>query len=585
MRFTLRLAVAWAVVLPLLGLPPARADEPQRPERPRLVVIVSLDQFRADYLERFGARIRASGRAGFLRLVREGASWVDCRHRHATTFTGPGHAAIGSGTYAAVSGIVGNEWWERAANGKPGREVYCVDDPGATLFGAPGVAGGKRVGPANFRADSLGDAMKWGLTPTPRVVAVSLKDRSAILLAGRRADAVFWLDPQAGGFVTCDRYAAWNEGDPAAAAARRAAAHARLEAFNATRLPTFVRPWESNGPPGGYPEAVADDRPEEGKGAAFPHAPLNPGDLKHVYASPHGDEALLAFLEETIPLGDAPPPSATSPPRDELAARLALGARAGATDLLCVSFSSPDYVGHRYGPESQEAADEAMRVDGVIERLLAALDAKVGKGRWWLALTADHGAAPVAEWAARVGLDAGRVQASDVKAALEGAVPVEAVTEGNVYLAARESHPVARRAHEDAARDALLAMPGVLRAFTRTQLLEGNVSDDEVGRGAVRSFEASRSGDVVFVLRPYWVWEGPVPGTSHGQPWRYDARVPLLLTGPGVRPGLRLEPASPVDLAATFAALLHVTPPAGCEGRVLSEALDLEFVRASAPLR
>jgi hypothetical protein len=175
-----------------------------------------------------------------------------------------------------------------------------------------------------------------------------------------------------------------------------------------------------------------------------------------------------------------------------------------------------------------------------------------------------------------------------VKAAFGTAAnAVEAVTEGNVYLVpgAPTDPPERRRAREEAARDVLLAMPGVLRAYTRMQLLEGNVPDDDAGRGAVRSFEASRSGDVVFVLRPYWVWEGPVPGTSHGQPWAYDARVPLFLLGPGVRPGLRLEPAAPVDLAATFSTLLHVTPPAGCEGRVLTEALDLDAVRASSPLR
>ncbi len=581
-------------VLAVLAIAPGRvalADDAP-PPRPRLVVLVSVDQFRAAFLERFGARLSRHGREGFRRLAREGAWWQDCRHAHSTTTTGPGHAVLGSGTYACVSGIVGNEWWQRGEGGKPGRPVYCVGDAEATVFGAPGAAGAAKVGPANFRAESLGDAMKAGLSPAPRVVSLALKDRSAILLAGRRADAAFWVDVQAGGFVSCDRYAAWN--GPGGAEAR-AAADARMRAFDAGVLPAFVKTWSMDpAASGAYEEAAEDARPEEGPGSTFPHEPRHRLDIAHLETTPEGNDLLLAFLDAMVPLGE---PAAGEAPRGLDAQRLALAVREGATDLLCLAFSSPDYVGHRYGPYSQEAADDVVRMDATLERLLALLDRRVGKGRWWLALCADHGAQAIPEWADRLGLFAGRVSPNDVATAVAkalvargfsasgGSDPVEAVAEAQVYLSFAGVAPESRPAVEAAARDACLALPGVLRAYTRAQLLEGAVPDDALGRGALLAFEPSRSGDVVLQLRPGWVFAGRSPPATHGQPWAADARVPLFLVGPGILPGGRLEPSCPADVAATFSALLHVTPPAGCSGRVLSEAIDLAAWRASSPLR
>ena len=587
-----RLAPALLVLVAasLSAVPAGAAPETKSP---RLVVLVGVDQLRADYLERFGARLTAAGRRGFLRLAREGASWVDARHRHAPTITGPGHATIGSGTYPSVHGIVANEWWERAEGAAKGRPVYCVDDPDAVVFGAEGAAqGAKKVGPRNFRGDSLGDAMKAGLTPTPRVVGLSIKDRSAILLAGRRADACFWIDPRTDGFVTCDRFALFR-GESEGAKAARVEVETTLRTFNDKRLPEFVRAWTLDPAAGkGYEEAAPDDRPPEGAGAVFPHEPRFPRDIRHAVSSPAGNDLLVAALEAFVPLG----PGDEASPRTGAAASLALGAREGAVDLLCLSFSTPDLVGHRYGPDSQEAADDLMRLDGSLERLLALLDEKVGAGRFWLALTADHGVAPLPEAAVQWGLDAGRLFETDLgataaaalaacKALIPYAPTVEAVVDQDVWLGLdavpHELRPLAR----SVVRDALVAHAGVARAYTRDQLLEGRVPPDAAGSGALRSFDPARSGDVVLFARPFWVYGGPVPGTSHGQPWSYDARVPLMLMGPGVVPGPRMESAAVVDLVATLAALLHVTPPAGCEGRILSEAIDRDAWKATSPLR
>ncbi len=576
---------------------PARAgDAPTAESRvPRLAVLVVVDQLRADFLERFGARLAAYGNdAGFRRLAREGAVFSDCRHRQGGTFTAPGHATIGSGTYPCVHGIVGNEWIVRGR----ARSEYCVADADATVFGAPGAAGGERVSVKNFRADSLGDAMKFGLFPRPKVVGVSLKDRSAILTSGRRADAAFWVDPRAGGFVSSDRYPAWREG--ADAAEIRRAVEARLLGFNEGRLPTFSRPWTLDPRAGtAYGEAEDDDRVEEkdkdGRGGAFPHVSSRKEgslDLAQIETTPAGHDLLVAFVDEMIPLGAEDP----AHPRDALERRLALGAVEGETDLLCVSFSSTDIVGHRYGPESQEAADAFVRLDAALGRLLSLLDAKVGKGRWLLGLTADHGAAPIPEWSQRAGLGGGRLGTSAVKAACDAALGegvYQDAAEGNVYFtpgsftADGKVDPEARRRLEERAREALLVVPGVWRVYTRTQLLSGAVPDDGPGRGALLSFDPVRSGDVVLQLAPWWLFErgDAGPKTSHGTPWNYDQRVPLMLAGPGVVPGPRPERASVVDLVATFAALLHVTPPAGCEGRPLLEALDPAYRTASNPLR
>ena len=281
---------------PATAAPPAPAPAPagapaRAPDaKPRLVVLVSVDQLRADYLDRFGARLARYGTRGFRRLLAEGASWADARYRHGGTFTGPGHATISTGADPRVHGIVGNEWWDRAAKGGEGAKVYCVADPAAVLFGAPGAAsgGGEKVSHRNLRVDTIGDAMKAGLVGAPRVIGISLKDRSAILLAGKRADAAFWVDPMAGGFVTNTGYAAWSEGEPAQREAMRSAVEGRLKAYGAQRLPSFFVPWTMDPRAGaGYEEAVPDDRPEEGKGGTFPHGAERPQErLLALEASP-----------------------------------------------------------------------------------------------------------------------------------------------------------------------------------------------------------------------------------------------------------------------------------------------------------
>jgi len=577
---------------------PAPASEARRgPDaRPRLVVLVSVDQLRADFFERLGARLARYGTHGFRRLLAEGASFTDCRYRHSGTFTGPGHATISTGADPRVHGIVGNEWWDRSAKDGAGAKVYCVADPDAVLFGAPGTAsgGGEKVSSRNLRVDTIGDAMKAGLPGAPRVIGLSLKDRSAILLAGKRADAAFWIDPQAGGFVTNQGYLAWSEGAPEDREAMRRAVEGRLKAYDAQRLPSFFVPWTPDPRAGaGYEEALPDDRPEEGKGGTFPHGAERPQErLAALELSPSGNDLLVDFLETMIPLGSVRDAGTRAP--DE--ARLALGARDGVTDLLCLSFSSTDKIGHRYGADSQEAADAFVRLDATIERLLRLLDERVGPGRWWLALTADHGVAPLPEYAARVGLDAGRVTAKDLREALApelGETPFAGVTEGNVYLRGVKPGDLPREMNGDSLgtrngraamlAEGLLRLPGVFRAYTRAQLLEGRVPDDPQGRGALASFDPVRSGDVVVQLRPYWTWGGPVPGTTHGQPWAYDQRVPLVILAHGMKAGSRPERAAVNDLVATLSALLHVQPPAGCDGRILSEALDLDAWRASMP--
>jgi predicted AlkP superfamily pyrophosphatase or phosphodiesterase len=587
------------LLLPLLGRA-VRAEEPQVAPPPRLVVLVVVDQLRADFLDRFGARLRTYGaNDGFRRLAREGAHFTDCRLDHAGTFTGPGHATIATGAQPSAHGIVGNVWLERGVE----RPVYCARDDEATIFGAPGAAAAEKVGVANLRGETLGDAMKAGLTPRPVVVGVSLKDRSALFLAGRRADAAFWVDLQAGGFVTSDRGRVFLDGPDAATT--RKGVESRLLGFNAGRLPTFEATWERDPrAAAGYPEAEGDDRPAErlpnGSGAAFPHRSSLPDaavDLRHIEGSPAGNDLLVAFVDEVLTLGEARP--GTTRGADET--RLALGAVEGRTDLLAVSFSTQDLVGHRYGPESEEAADAFVRLDASLGRLLSLLDAKVGTGRWIVALTADHGGVWIPEAATAAGLDAGRVTDAALVGAVDGAFGAPSglrVVEGNAYLPPLAEgngvpDPGEARRREDRAREAMLRVPGVWRVCTRSQLLDGTVPPDGPGRGALHSFDALRSGDLVFQLRPGWIFErAPTPAdprsapkSTHGSPWTYDRRVPLLLAGPGIVPGVYAAPVSVVDLVATLATRLHVTPPSGCEGRALTEALDPTWLRRSTPLR
>jgi predicted AlkP superfamily pyrophosphatase or phosphodiesterase len=529
--------------------------------KPRLVLLIAVDQFRYDYLERFGDLFAENG---IRRLMREGASWADANYDHVPTETAPGHATMLTGAWPSETGIIANDWYDRAE----ARRVNNVGDDTVRALGG----GDKEVAssPRNLLCSTLGDELKLATNNRSRVVGVSLKNRAAILPAGRMADAAYWFSAQTGEFVSSSYYferlpdwvARFNAGHPA-------------DKF-------FGAKWERLLPVAEYERrAGRDDAPwERGDGKlsyTFPH--LMTGGLSKpgpefydaLSYSPFTNELLLDFAEQAV-------------------TNERLGEDTDA-DVLTVSFSANDIVGHRYGPYSQEVMDVTLRVDRQIARLLDFVDAHVGLRNTVVVFTADHGVAPSPVHAASLRLPGAYVKVSDVLAAVRNRLRarfgkagerdresdyVQTFSNGQLYFnrAALERDGVNIEEAERVAGEAALTVPGVARYFTRTQLLNGAVSQsDAVARRVMHGYNARRSGDLVVIAEPFKYLADYVAVATHGTPYSYDTHVPLIIMGGGLAPGRYTVPATPADIAPTLALMLGVQSPSSATGRVLVEAL------------
>ena len=540
----------------------ASANAPPTSPRPRLVLLIAVDQFRYDYLERFGDLFASNG---LRRLLRDGASWTQANYDHIPTETAPGHATMMTGTWPAETGIIGNGWYDRDR----GKSVTNVSDESSKLLG--GGADEPSSSPRNLLVTTLGDELKLLTNGRSKVIGISVKDRSAILPAGRRADGAYWFSSQTGQFVSSTYY--FNQLPPWVAR------------FNDARPADkyFGARWERLLPEAEYVRrAGRDDAEWENLGAStdaktFPHIITGglsaPGREFYdaVNYTPYTNDLLVSFAREAL-------------------ANEQLGADAD-TDVLTVSFSANDIVGHRFGPYSHEAMDITLRVDRQIATLLDLVDARVGLRNTLVAFTADHGVAPVPEHAASLNLPGGRIKPSELLTAIKNAIRarygksgdkdttadyVLAFTNNTVYFnpVALTRDGVNQEEIERLAGDAALKVPGISRYFTRTQLLRGAISPaDPVARRALHGFNPRRSGDVVIVQEPFkYVTEGMLTAT-HGAPYSYDTHVPLIIMGAGVAPGSYAQAATPADIAPTLSALLRVQPPSNSTGRVLVEAI------------
>jgi hypothetical protein len=463
-------------------------------------------------------------------------------------------------------GIVGNTWYDRAR----GKEVYCVYTQQRyelvpLIRGAVEEAVGKWPGvwPGQLQCDTVGDALKKATRGKGRVVSLSLKDRSAVLLACRESvpDACYWFFPSRGMFVTSTYYRPNGQ------------VHSWVAKFNRSRPVDawFGKDWNRFRPELDYVQHSGTDGVDAkdtgwGQGRTFPHAMK--GDLekpgKSFYEalgnSPYGNELLLDLAKRAI--------SAEGLGRHDV------------PDLLCLSFSANDTVGHCWGPDSQEVFDMTLRSDRIVKELLEYLDAKVGKGRYVLALTADHGICPLPAVARRQRKDAGHV---DLKRLTEGAEAflnetflgkgaaerwIQAESDLWLYLNHNllRQHRLEQARVEEALAVWLGRQPGVLKAYTQTQLTRGPLNDDPIGERIRRSFHPGRSGDVAVVLNPYHLLGSPFSkGTTHGSPHPYDTHVPLLIYGRGIRAGAHTEPTNPLAVATILARSLGIEPPAGAD--------------------
>ena len=539
-----------------LGLVPA--DETfKKPLRPKLAVLLVFDQFRGDYLERW-QDLYANG--GFKRLMADGAWFVNCHYPYADTVTSAGHASLATGSTPSRHGIIANEWYDR----KKGAMTTSVEDERCKLVPAPAAQDEPAGSPWRRRQETLGDVLLKA-TKKGKVASLSIKEQAAILMAALRAQICYWFSAAQGSFVTSTYY--------------RDQPHRWVIDFNRTRpadgwvnaswnlLRSDLDYAKRSGP-----DAVAVEGVGYEQGNVFPHRfdKAKEKSAKDYYSavtnSPQGNELLLAFAKMCIE-----------------AEKLGQG---DDTDLLCLSFSSNDLVGHCWGPDSQEVLDMTLRTDRIVKELLDFLDAKVGRGNYVIGMSADHGVSPIPEIAAQEGKSAGRIAPETLKAkaaeALQAAFAkdqpmlpwIEAGSRYGPWLwlndATLKEAKVTHELAEKVAADALAKIPGVLASFTRSQIQKRALRNDPLLDSVRLSFHPDNSGDVTIVPRPFHLISGPIASpkadayrTTHGTPHGYDTHVPLLVIGPGIQPGIRRERVVPQALAAMLAKALDLPPPGG----------------------
>jgi predicted AlkP superfamily pyrophosphatase or phosphodiesterase len=490
------------------------------PRKPKLVLAVVFDQFRYDYL----AKYRSEYHAAFHRLLTKGAVFTDARYQHYPTVTAIGHSTFLSGALPSISGIVGNDWYDREAQ----LQVTSVSDPETKLVGGFGGAGSS---PKRMLVSTVGDELKIADGGKSHVIGISLKDRAAILPSGHMANGAYWFDGASGNFVSSSYY------------------------FETA--PDWVKSFN-------------DARPADRFAGATWLDHTMPQDTDKVYAaipsSPYGNELIEAFAERALD-----------------------GEQLGkheAPDVLAVSFSSNDYIGHEYGPDSPEVREISVRSDRLLAKLLEAIDKQVGLDNVLVVMTADHGVAPVPEVNEQRHMPGGRLTTASLAEAVQNALQpkygkfewITSNLETGMYL----NWELIRLRKLDVAEvtrtaaEALRHVPHVFRVFTREDLMHGQIQQDPVGRRVLNGYNAARGADLEVLLDPYWV-TGAATGTSkasHSTPFGYDTHVPLIFMGAGIKPG-RYDMAVTInDVAPTLANILDVETPSGSVGRVLFEMFE-----------
>ena len=547
----------------LACVPAGAAAAPAAPASPNLVVLVSVDQMRSDYIDQYGGQWSR----GLKTLTNRGAVFRNARYPYLNTITCAGHSTIGTGAFPHRHGMILNAWWDPAQ----GKLVECTADPESpTIFyGASQDSPGHSA--RNIQVPTLAETIRQSLTPPPRVVSFAGKARSAIGLVGKGGDLVLWYEGD-GSWATSRAFASGPS-----PLIQRVLGKLAPEKMTA-------QPWDRVLPATRYrfaDDAAAERVPIPWWSNRFPHplawpasAPAGADKLPPLAAwerSPMPDEVLLDLAAEALE-------------------EMALGQGKG-TDFLALGFSSLDVVGHSFGPRSHEVQDTLVRLDRLLGRLLALLDWKVGRGRYVLALTSDHGVAAHPEQVTAEGKDAGRVPLVQLRERLQQMLTreigpgehVAAVYYTDIFLTPGVLDKL--RARPGALGRALAVVqdtPGVAAAFSTDQLRDLSKITDPVARAAALSHFPGRSGQLVLVPKANWLTT--TSGTTHGTLNDYDQRVPLLLYGAAVRPGSYDRAVTPADVAPTLAALLGLAMPQA-EGQPLAEAIIVPGQSRRAPRR
>ncbi len=513
--------------------------------KPKLVVGIVIDQMRYDYIYRFWDKY---GNDGFKKLVNEGYFCKNTNYNYVPTYTAPGHASIYTGTTPAVHGIIANDWFNRVT----GRTMYCAEDNNVNPLGTMAKEG--KRSPVNMLTSTITDELHISTNMKSKVIGIALKDRSAILPAGHTANAAYWFDGSNGNFVTSTYYMTelpkW------------------VQEFNKKELPKkyLTQSWNTILPIEQYTESLPDDNKYEtiSKGEL---KPTFPHDLEKLYPSNGG----LGMIRGT-PFGN----TLTKDFAIEVIKQENMG-KSGATDFLAISFSSPDYIGHYYGPNSIEQEDDYLRLDKELAELIKAIELQVGKGNALIFLTADHAAPEVPAYLMDLKIPAGYVKEDKMIDSLKkyltityGDSLVLSYSNQQVFL----NHKVleAKKLYIEEVQEDVAAFiqkfADVSEVITATTM---NTSQFTEGTRYLmqKGYNAKRSGDVLVNYLPGYV-EYMSTGTTHGSPYSYDTHVPLLFYGWNVKQGSSTEQIVIPDIAATLAMMLNIQFPNGCTGKPIS---------------
>lgn len=495
---------------------------------PKLIVVITVDQLRADLLQRHKAKFTDGG---FRLLMDRGAYFTDCNYNYVNLHTAPGHATLFTGAYTDGHNIIGNEWW----NHERKRIVTSVDDFDTKVVGAAGEVG---ASPHNLTATTIGDELREATLGKARVFGISLKDRSAILPAGHSGVA-YWIDRSTGTWITSTYYM--------------------------QELPGWAATFNSQ------------DRAEkywnlEWKDAAGKsHAPkldrAKPDFYNQVGGSPFGIDYEMEFARELV-------------------TNEKLGA-GEATDLLSISISSTDITGHNVGPDSPEQETMILRTDKALNDFFSFLGRQVGFANLWIVLSADHGIAPTVAQAQKLKLPASGMNGDAAKQEINAQLAqrlgrkadyVATIRDRNVYLNQEAFGANAKRTETEAIVAEIMRTPsvkqklGILDAVTQEQITSGRMPDNELTRKWAHSFAPQLDEWYVMGL-PGLMTEPTYVASDHLAPWSYDTHVPLGFYGVAFVPGTYRTAAQPVDWTVTLASLLGINKPSHAVGRVLTEAL------------
>lgn len=506
-------------------------------DRPKLVVGIVVDQMRWDYLYRYSARYT---NGGFKRLLSEGFSCENTLINYTPTITACGHTCVYTGSVPAVHGIIGNDWYSRDLK----RNIYCAEDTTVNTVGSTSAAG--KMSPRNMLVTTIGDELRLSNNFQSKVVGVAIKDRGSILPAGHSATAAYWYDGSTGNWITSTYY--MNE------------LPSWAKEYNAEKWPAkyLARPWTTLYPMSSYTQSTSDTKLYEGKATTFPHD-LSATAFRSIAGTPYGNTMTLEFAKKAM---DA----------------YQLG-KGEVTDMLAISLSSTDYVGHQYGPNSVEAEDVYLRLDKDLEEFFKYLDKAVGKGHYTFFITADHGVAHVPGFMEENKLP-GKAwhdekmlvnlnQIVKDRFGVENAI----LAEDNFQLSLDHDAIYKSGKPEKEIRElivsSLLKMPAIANAFSLNDLMSASLPEPMRSMIA-NGYNMKRSGDIQYVLLPGYIESGPT-GTTHGVWNPYDAHIPLVWMGWGIRQGHSNRTVGMTDITPTLAALLHIQMPSGNVGKVIEE--------------